>query len=111
MYKLLTRFLIIVLALVIAARVVPGIHIDDLYTAALVTVVLGLMNLIVRPILVILTLPITILTMGLFVLVLNAGLFWFVGSFVEGFSVDGFIPAVLGSIIVSFASGFAHKVA
>ncbi len=109
MVKLLVRFFTVVVALFVAAHLVEGIHVDDIYTAGIVAVLLGALNIIVRPILVVLTLPITILTLGLFLLVLNAALFWFVGSFVDGFDVEGFLPALLGSIIVSLLSWAAHK--
>jgi len=110
MSKLVLRFLTVVLALFIAAHVVPGIEVDSIYTASIVAVLLGLLNLLVRPVLVVLTLPITILTLGLFILVLNAALFWFVGSFVEGFDVSGFLAALLGSLIVSVFSWFIQKI-
>jgi putative membrane protein len=109
MQKLLIRFLAVIVGLFLAAELVPGVHLDGLYTALIVVVLLGAVNLIVRPILVILTLPVTILTLGLFLLVVNAVLFWFVGSFVEGFDVAGFGSAFLGSLIVSTTSWVANK--
>ena len=109
MYTLLTRYLAIVVAILVAARYVPGIAVDDLETAAVVALVLGLINLTVRPVLMILTLPVMLVTFGLFIFVVNAALFWFVGSFVEGFSVAGFVPALLGSCIVSAVSFVASK--
>ena len=107
--KLLIRFCAAVAGLFVAARFVQGIEVADFYTAVIVAIVLGVLNLVVRPILVVLTLPITILTLGLFMFVLNAGIFWFVGTFVEGFGVLGFSPALLGSIIVSIASWIGNK--
>ena len=109
MVTLLIRFLTVVLALFVASHYVPGIQVESFYTAAIVAVLLGLLNLTVRPILVVLTLPITILTLGLFLLVLNAGIFYFVGTFVQDFDVTGFVPALLGSLIVSVFSWLAHK--
>jgi putative membrane protein len=109
MGTLIIRFLTVVLALFVAAHLVSGINVDSLYTASIVAILLGLLNVLVRPILVLLTLPITILTLGLFVLVLNAALFWFVGSFVDGFDVDGFVPALLGTLIVSVLSWLVQK--
>lgn len=110
MSKIVIRFLAIVLGLFVAEQVVPGISISGLYTAGVVAVCLGVLNLLVRPILLILTLPITILTLGLFIFVLNASLFLFVGSFVKGFEIDGFIPALLGSIVVSIISWIVQKI-
>ena len=108
---MLTRLLAVVVALLLASRYIPGINIDTIYTALVVAVLLGLINLIVRPILLVLTLPITILTLGLFLFVLNALLFWFVGSFVKGFEVTGFVPALLGSLLVSIIGSLAQRFA
>jgi putative membrane protein len=110
MNKIVVRFLAVVLGLFIAEQVVSGISINGLYTAVVVAVCLGVLNLLVRPILLILTLPITILTFGLFVFVLNALLFLFIGSFVKGFEIDGFIPALLGSFVVSLISWIIQKI-
>lgn len=107
--RLVTHLLAVVLALFVASYIVPGISVDSFYTACVVAILLGLLNLLVRPVLMVLTLPITIITMGLFVFVLNAGLFWFVGTFVEGFVVAGFIPALFGSLVVSVASWLVGK--
>lgn len=111
MTKLLTKLLAVVVALLLASKYVPGISVDDVYTALLVAVVLGLINIIVRPILLVLTFPITILTLGLSLFVVNALLFWFVGSFVEGFEVAGFVPALLGSLLVSVVGSVVQKLA
>jgi len=109
MTKFLIRFLSVVLALLLAANLVNGIQVESLYTALIVAIVLGVLNILVRPVLVLLTLPVTVLTLGLFILVVNASLFWFVGTFVKGFTVEGFTPALIGSLIVSLISWFAHK--
>ncbi|MBP9760157.1 MAG: phage holin family protein [Candidatus Pacebacteria bacterium] len=110
----MTTFFIRLLAstfgLFVADRLVTGVAIDGLYTALVVALLLGVFNTIVRPILVVLTLPVTILTLGLFLFVLNALIFWFVGSFVDGFVVDGFLPALLGSLVVSTVSWLTHKI-
>lgn len=109
MTSLLVRFLAAVLGLFLADYLIAGITVDSFYTAAIVAVILGVLNLVVRPILMVLTLPLTILTLGLFFFVLNAALFWFVGSFVEGFSVTGFAAALLGSLVVSAVSWLTNK--
>ncbi len=98
---LLSRWVLGALSLMCAAYVVPGIHVNTIYTALIVALVLGLLNAIVRPILVILTLPITVLTLGLFMLVINGGLFWFAARVIDGFSVDSFLPALVGALLVS----------
>lgn len=107
--KIIIRILITALGLLLSAYLIPGIIIEGLYIAIITAVILGVLNLIARPILVVLTLPITILTLGLFIFVINAALFWFAASFIDGFTVAGFIPALLGSIIVSLVSTVGNK--
>lgn len=107
--KFILRLLISAAALLGVTYIIPGISVDDFYTALIAALILGLLNAIVRPILILLTLPITILTLGIFIFVINAGMFLFVASFVDGFDVHGFIPALLGSILVSIISGFINK--
>ena len=97
----LLRVVINMLAIVLAAHIVPGISIDGLLSAVAAAVLLGLVNAVVRPILVVLTLPITLVTLGLFLLVLNGLCFWMVASVVRGFHVVGFWAAVLGALFVS----------
>lgn len=106
---IILRILTTALALLVCAQFIPGIEIAGLYSAIIAAVILGLLNLIARPILIILTFPITLLTLGLFIFVINAALFLFAASFIEGFSVSGFIPALFGSLIVSIASALANK--
>ena len=107
--KILARVLITALALLLVAELIPGIIVEGLFAAIIAAIILGLLNLIARPVLVVLTLPITILTLGLFIFIINAVLFWFVASFVEGFDVSGFWPALLGSLIVSIVSAIGNK--
>jgi putative membrane protein len=107
--KLIAKVIITALALIITAKILPGIEISGLYTAIIAAIVLGLLNITVKPILVILTLPITLLTLGLFILVINALLFLFAASFIEGFAVSGFLPALIGSIVVSVISTLANS--
>ena len=106
--KLVARVLITALALILVAKFIPGIAVDGLYAAIIAAIILGLLNLIARPILVVLTLPITIVTLGLFIFVINAFLFWFTATFVEGFDVDSFLAAVLGSLVVSIVSAVGN---
>jgi len=107
--KLISRILGTALALVLTAYIVPGIDVAGIYPAIIAALILGILNVIVKPILVILTLPITIITLGLFMFVINAALFMFAASFIEGFSVDGFLVALLGSLIVSVVSAAIHN--
>lgn len=107
--KFLIRLVVSAATLVLVAYIVPGIHIES-YTAAFIAAfVLGILNALVRPILILLTLPITILTLGIFIFVINAVLFMGVASFVEGFSVDGFWPAIFGSLLMTIISSFINK--
>ncbi|MDH5209847.1 MAG: phage holin family protein [Burkholderiaceae bacterium] len=89
------------IALLAVAYLYPGVQVEDWKAAAVAALVLGLVNTLVKPVLVILTLPVTIVTLGLFLLVLNALLFWSVASLVPGFHVSGFWAAVLGAILYS----------
>ncbi len=107
--KLITRIALTALALLVVAYIIPGVVIDGLYPAIIAAVILGILNAIVRPILIILTLPITILTLGLFIFIINASLFYFTASFIDGFSVSSFIPALLGSILVSIISAIGNN--
>lgn len=98
---IIIRILTSALGLLIASHLVPGIDVGTLYAAIIAALVLGIINLCVRPVLVLFTLPLTIFTLGLFLFVINALLFRFVASFIEGFEVAGFGAALLGSLIVS----------
>jgi len=98
------RVLINAAALALAARIVPGISLAGWGPALLAGLVLGLVNALVRPVLVILTFPLTLLTLGLFLLVLNAFCLALTSWLVPGFDIAGFLPAVLGALIVSAVS-------
>jgi putative membrane protein len=102
--RLLLVWLINALALIAVAYLMPNISVSGFGTALVAALVLGLVNAVVRPILVLLTLPATILTLGLFIFVLNGLLFWMVGSFIEGFHVAGFWAGVFGAIVFSLVS-------
>ena len=92
-------------ALLIVAYVLPGITVASFGSALIAALVLGLLNMLVKPVLILLTLPITVITIGLFLLVLNALLFWFAGSILKGFAVNGFWWAMIGAILYSIISG------
>ena len=102
--RLLITWLINAVALIALPYVVSGIVVKSFVTALVVAIVLGFVNAIIRPILVILTLPVTILTLGLFIFVINGLLFWAVGSFWPGFHVEGFWAGVFGAIVFSIIS-------
>lgn len=106
---LLSRWILNALLLMAVAYIVPGIAVSGVYVALIVAILLGLVNAIIRPVLIVLTLPINVLTLGLFVFVINGLLFWFVASFVEGFSVDGFVPAFVGALLLTAFSWVGNK--
>jgi putative membrane protein len=102
--RLLLTWVINAVALFALPYLFRGIHVPDFTSAMIAALVLGLINTIVRPILLLLTLPVTILTLGLFIFVLNGFLFWFVGQMNLGFRVDTFGTALLGAIVYSVIS-------
>jgi putative membrane protein len=102
--RLLLLWLINTVALIGVAYLVPGVRVASFASALVAALVLGLVNTVIRPILILLTLPATILTLGLFIFVINGLLFWFVGSFIQGFTVAGFWWGVLGAIVYSLIS-------
>jgi len=95
---LLLRWLISAAAIFAVPFIVPGVTIEHPWNAIVAALVIGLINLFIRPVLLILTLPVTVLTLGLFTLVINAILFWLASTIVEGFVVDGFVAAFLGAL-------------
>lgn len=97
----LIRLAIGMLGLWIAQAIVPGVHIEGTATLVLAALLLGLVNAVVRPLLVILTLPITLLTLGLFLLVVNAAMLGLVAALLDDFTISGFWAAVGGAIVVS----------
>lgn len=100
--KLILRWLLLAAALLMVARWCPGVTVHSFGSAMLAALVLGLLNAVLRPLLIILTLPVTVLTLGLFIFVINALLFEVAGSVLKGFDVDGFGAALLGSLLYSF---------
>ena len=109
MIVIITRWLIITVAILLASYFVPGIKVDALSTAVIAACVLGLINIFVKPILVLLTLPLSILTLGLFYFFVNAFLLELVAHLVSGFVVNDFFSAFLGSLIISFVSWLANS--
>jgi len=101
MGSLLLRWLLNALALLAVAYLYPGVRVESFFSAAVAALALGLANALIRPILVVLTLPVTIITLGLFLFVINAALFWLVAQVIKGFYVQGFVAALVGSILYS----------
>ena len=106
----LLTWLITAVSLLITAHFIPGFTISSIGAAAIAAVVIGLVNATVRPILFWLTLPVTILTLGLFSFVLNALTLWLASSVTPGFDIDGFLPALIGSLVLSVVSGLLHAI-
>ncbi|MFV0283544.1 MAG: phage holin family protein [Castellaniella sp.] len=101
---LLLVWILNAVALLVVAYILPGITVASFGSALVAALVLGLLNTVVKPLLILLTLPLTIITLGLFLLVLNALVFWLAGSILKGFQVDGFWWAVIGAIVYSIVS-------
>lgn len=97
---IIIRWILSALTIMLVAVLVPGITVTSMYTALIVALLLGLVNAVIRPILVVLTLPVTILSLGVFIFVINALLLLLVSSIVKGFEVDGFGPAFLGALLI-----------
>ncbi|WP_375323607.1 phage holin family protein [Flagellimonas sp. GZD32] len=108
--KLILRLLLNAIAVVILSYILPGVGVDSMMTAIIVAVVLSVLNFLVKPILVILTLPITILTLGLFLLVINAIIILFAANLIDGFQVVSFWWAVIFSLLLSILQAILHSV-
>ena len=102
--KFLAQLIISALAVIITSLILPGVHIDSPLTGLIVAAVLAVLNAIIKPILVILTIPITVITLGLFLLVINAALILLASYLVNGFNVQGFWTALFFSIILSLVT-------
>ncbi len=99
--RIIVRWCINALALLAVAYFYSGVQVDGIFAALIAALVLGLVNAIIRPVIILLTLPVTVLTLGLFIFVINAFLFWFVAEVVKGFAVSGFMAALIGSLMYS----------
>ncbi|HLI96571.1 MAG TPA: phage holin family protein [Candidatus Baltobacteraceae bacterium] len=106
----LIRLLINGIAFYLIARYVPGIHANGFGYAVLAAFIFGIVNAIVRPIVLLLTLPFTIITLGLFIIVVNALMFWLATWISPGFKVDGFVPALIGGIIMAIVGMITNAV-
>ncbi|HXN05764.1 MAG TPA: phage holin family protein [Nitrospiria bacterium] len=106
--KIFLRWLINAVGILFASRLIEGIHIDNVTTALVAAGLIGIINLLIRPFIIILTLPINILTLGLFTFVINGSIFYLIGNTVKGMAVDNFWAALLGAFLVSLINGIAH---
>ena len=109
--NILLRLLVLVIAVYVASYIIPGIKIDSPQSLIVVSIVLGIINTFIKPVLVFLTLPLTVVTLGIFLLILNGLLVLLVGNIVSGFHVAGLLPAILFSIVVSLTSSLLGKFA
>jgi putative membrane protein len=101
--KLIIKWLLSAAALLAVAQFYPGVTVQSFTAALIAAFVIGLLNTVVRPILVILTLPVTVITLGLFFFVINALMFWAASGLLDGFKVQGFMAALIGSLLYSLA--------
>lgn len=108
MFMLLANWIVNALALFIVSKIVPGIFLSDFASALVAVIVIGFINAIIKPILLLLTLPINILTLGLFTFIINAAMLLLASTFTPGFKVDGFVTALVGSILLSIVSTILH---
>jgi putative membrane protein len=109
MMEIILVWILNAVALLVVAYILPGITVASFGSALVAALVLGLLNTLVKPLLILLTLPITVVTLGLFLLVLNALVFWFAGSILKGFHVNGFWWAMLGAVVYSLVSGLLSR--
>lgn len=107
--KLVFKWLISAAAILATAYILDGISVPNVYIALILAIIIGFLNAIVRPVLIVLTLPVTVITFGLFALVINAFLFWLPSTFVAGYEIENFGWALIGSILVSIFSWFGNK--
>ncbi|NLF82902.1 MAG: phage holin family protein [Candidatus Gastranaerophilales bacterium] len=110
MFNAILKWLLLAFALILVDKIVPGIEVSGLLTALIAVAVIALVNMFIRPLIMVLTLPINVLTLGLFTIIINAALFGLAAYLVPGFSVDGFVPALLGSILFSLLSMIINSV-
>ena len=109
MIVIITRWLIITMAILLSSILIPGIRVDSLSTAVIAAGLLGLINIFIKPVLIILTLPLNILTLGLFSFIINAFLLKIVDYFVTGFEVNGFLAALFGALVISLVNWLTNR--
>ena len=102
--RLILLWILNALALLAVPYVLPSVQVASFATALVAALVLGLINAVLRPLLILLTLPVTVLTLGLFILVINGLMFWFAGELIDGFHISGFWPSVIGALLYSVVS-------
>jgi putative membrane protein len=109
--KAVIKLVLMGIAVMISAYVIPGVSVDGFLTAVVVAVVLSIINFIIKPIVILFTLPINVLTLGLFTFIINALMILLVSAVVPGFNVTGMLPALLFSVVLSLVNGFLGTIA
>ena len=104
MHGLFLRWLLNAIALWVTSEVIPGIHVDGIAALFFAAIALGIFNAVLRPLLIIITLPINLITLGLFTFIINGAMLYLTASVVVGFSIDGFGAAILGALVLSIVS-------
>jgi len=108
--KIILHWIILSVAVFVSSKVIDGISVDPIWVALIVGACLTLFNMFIKPIIKVLTLPINIITLGLFSLVINGAVFWYLGTFIEGFSVSTFYAAFVGALLVSVINWLLNKI-
>lgn len=108
--KIILHWIILSVAVFATSKIIEGIAIDPIWVTLIVGACLTLFNMFIRPIIKILTLPINIITLGLFSLVINGAIFWYLGTFIKGFTVSTFVAAFIGALLVSIINWILSKV-
>ena len=108
MRGLIVRFAVSALALGVTSQLVPGVHAESIPALLVAALILGVLNAIIRPILILLTLPLNLLTLGLFTFVINAAILGATAGLVKDFEIDGFIPALVGAVVLAIVSGLLN---
>lgn len=108
--KAVARFLVTAICVIVCSYILPGVGVDGIWTAVVVAAILGLLNAFVKPVLILLTIPVTLVTLGLFLLVINGFTVWLTGKIVPGFRVDSFWWAILFSIVLSIISSITERI-
>ena len=109
MINMILRWALYALTIIFVAWLIPGISVENFLSAMLVCLIIGLINIFIRPLIEFISLPVTFLTFGLFAFVINAGLLWLAGYITPGFEVNGFLSALIGSIVLSILTTIVDK--
>jgi putative membrane protein len=108
--KIILHWLILSVSVFVTSKIISGIKIDPLYVVLIVGACLALFSMVIKPIINILTLPINLLTLGLFSLIINGAVFWYLGTLIKGFSVSTFYAAFVGALLVAIINWILNKV-